>query len=83
VLKKLTHRTFLERFGSATAVTLAPSVTGLAPSLNSMSVADAEMGPGDTHDRRWQAYKLRHEAAMAHSNQPFPSFPTNYRAVAK
>jgi hypothetical protein len=35
------------------------------------------MGPDNAHDRRWQAYKLRHEAAMAHSNQPFPSFPTN------
>jgi hypothetical protein len=29
-----------------------------------------------SQDRRWQAYKLRHDAAMAHSNQPFPSFPT-------
>jgi hypothetical protein len=37
----------------------------------------AEMGSDDVHDRRWQAYRLRHEGVMAHSNQPFPSFPTN------
>jgi membrane-associated phospholipid phosphatase len=35
------------------------------------------MGPEDPHDRRWQAYRLRHDAAMAHSSWPFPAFPTN------
>jgi hypothetical protein len=41
-------------------------------------IADAaEMGPGSAHDRRWQAYQRRHDAAMTHSSQPFPSFPTN------
>ncbi len=77
--KKLTRRIFLERLGGATAATLGASVIGLPPtSLDSVTaVSAAEMGPSDGHDRRWQAYRLRQDAAMTHSNQPFPSFATN------
>jgi membrane-associated phospholipid phosphatase len=37
----------------------------------------AEMSPTAVQDRRWQAYRLRHDAAMVHSSLPFPAFPTN------
>lgn len=77
--RKLTRRTFLEQLGGATAAALGAGVVG-APSLAGSTVvhtAAAEMGPNDSSDRRWQAYQVRHDAAMAHSNQPFPSFPTN------
>jgi len=76
--KKLTRRTFLEQVGNVAAVTVGASVVG-APSANGSvpAVAGGAMGPGDIHDRRWQAYRLRHDAAMVHSNQPFPSFATN------
>jgi hypothetical protein len=77
--RKLTRRTFLEQLGGATAATLGASVVGVsAPFGSFVTTANAaEMGPGDVHDRRWQAYRVRHEAAMAHSSQPFPAFPTN------
>ncbi len=76
--EKLTRRIFLERLGGATAATLGASVVGLPASRDSVTaVHAAEMGTGDGHDRRWQAYRLRQEAAMAHSNQPFPSFVIN------
>ena len=76
--KKLTRRTFLEQVGSVAATTLGVSALSL-PAAGSLAtvVNAAEMGPGEAHDRRWQAYKLRQDAAMAHSSQPFPSFPTN------
>src|SRR5262249_24894380 len=79
VSRKLTRRTFLEQLGGATAATLGASVVGGSSPVGSFvtSANAAEMGPGEVRDRRWQAYKLRHEAAMVHSNQPFPSFPTN------
>jgi hypothetical protein len=35
------------------------------------------MTPSDGHERRWQAYRRRLDAALAHSNLPFPVFPTN------
>src|SRR5262245_61438130 len=79
VPRTLTRRTFLEQLGGVTATTLTAGVVG-APSLTGLTVADAdatEMGPDGAQDRRWQAYKLRQDAAMTHSNQPFPSFPTN------
>ncbi|HXG18877.1 MAG TPA: hypothetical protein VNN62_07375 [Methylomirabilota bacterium] len=48
--RKLTRRTFLERFGGATALTLGAS--GLVSSFSSVKVADAEMGPSEAQDRR-------------------------------
>ena len=76
--KKLTRRTFLEQLGGVTAATLGASALSL-PAVGSLTTAAnaAEMGSGDSSDRRWQAYRLRQDAAMAHSNQPFPSFATN------
>src|SRR5438045_1693732 len=42
------------------------------------AVTDAAgMALEEGHDRRWQAYRRRHDAALAHSNLPFPTFPTN------
>jgi hypothetical protein len=35
------------------------------------------MLPGDLQTRRWQAYQRRRDAAIAHSNLPLPSYPTN------
>lgn len=77
--RKLNRRAFLEQLGSMTAATLTVGVVGSSLPVDSLASAAAAtgMGPDDAHDRRWQAYKLRHEAAMAHSNHPFPSFPTN------
>lgn len=74
--RKLSCRTCLEQLSGVTAASVAAGIAG--SSLRAPRSMDAsEMGPGDAHDRRWQVYKLRHEAEMAHSNQPFPSFPTN------
>jgi hypothetical protein len=76
VSRTLNRRTFLGQLGGVTAALVAAGVAGLP--LRVPSSADAvEMDPGDPHDRRWQAYRLRHDAAMAHSSLPFPSFPTN------
>ena len=77
--RKLSRRTFLEQLGGVTAATLGASVVGVPSSVGSLvTAADAaEMGSHDSSDRRWQAYHVRHDAAMAHSTQPFPSFPTN------
>lgn len=66
---KLGRRTFLEQLGSVTAASVAAGVVG-SPLKAPSSVEAAEMGSEDGHDRRWQAYKLRHEVAMAHSSQP-------------
>ena len=59
-----------------TAASIRTGVVGSSLKVTSSANA-AEIGPDGTQDRRWQAYKLRQEAAMAQSNQPFPSFPTN------
>jgi hypothetical protein len=76
VSRKLSRRTFLEQLSGVTAASVAAGVMG--STLRAPRSADAsEMGPGDAHDRRWQAYKLRHDTAMAHSHQSFPAFPTN------
>lgn len=77
--RKLNRRTFLERLGGVTAATLTTSVVGVSSFARTHAEAApaAGMEGGDTHDRRWQAYRLRHDAALAHSTQPFPVFPTN------
>ena len=74
--RKLSRRTFLERLGGVTAASLTTGVVS-ASLRTAKGVEAAEMGPDDLHDRRWQAYQVRHDAAMAHSSQPFPAFPTN------
>ncbi len=77
--RKLSRRTFLGQLGSATAATLGASLVGVPSPVGSPVTATdaAEMGQNELSDRRWQAYRLRHDAAMAHSNRPFPAFPTN------
>jgi hypothetical protein len=77
-MAKLSRRTLLRRAGGVTAAVLTTGVADI-PTLdrNGMIADAAEIGPGGSHDRRWQTYRLRQEAAMAHSSQPFPAFPTN------
>lgn len=70
------RREFLGKLSGMTAATLTAGVVG-APLGVAKGAEAAEMGPGNVRDRRWQAYRLRHDAAMAHSSQPFPAFPTN------
>lgn len=76
---KLSRRTFLGQLGGVTVASLAAGVAGgSSPPGLSSAIADAEeMTPSALQDRRWQAYRLRHDAAFAHSNQPFSTFPTN------
>jgi hypothetical protein len=75
----LNRRTFLGQMSGMTVTTLAAGGSGLAMlSGTSRSLAQAaEMTPGDLQNRRWQAYRLRHAAAMAHSHLPLPGYPTN------
>jgi membrane-associated phospholipid phosphatase len=73
---KLSRRTFLGQLGGVTVASLTAGIAG-ASLRAAQGVEAAEMETDGSHDRRWQAYRVRHEAAMAHSNQPFPSFPTN------
>jgi hypothetical protein len=77
-MAKLNRRAFLSRAGGVTAAALTAGVVDRPALDRNGTIADAaEMGSGGASDRRWQAYRLRHDAAMAHSSQPFPSFPTN------
>lgn len=78
-MPKLHRRAFLGQLSGVAAATLTASVAGV-PSLfgaTDASVYALGMAPGDGYERRWQAYRRRHDAALAHSNLPFPTFPTN------
>jgi len=79
VSRKLNRRTFLGQLGGVTAASLVAGFAGVPSSrrLNPTVADAAEMAPTAVQDRRWQAYNLRQDAAMTHSGQPFPSFPTN------
>jgi len=77
--RKLSRRTFLGQLGGVTAASLAARVAGvpLLGSLNPTAVDAAEMAPTAVQDRRWQAYRLRQNAALAQSDLPLPHYPTN------
>lgn len=77
--KKLSRRTFLGQLGGVTAASVAVGVAGISsPRGLYPAVADAaEMGSGAVQDRRWQAYRLRQDAAIARSDLPLPQYPTN------
>jgi hypothetical protein len=61
-----------------TGATLAAGIIGTALLSRTTRVwAQATMGPADLLTRRWQAYRRRQEAAMAHGNLPLPISPTN------
>jgi hypothetical protein len=66
VSRKLTRRTFLGQGGSTTAAMLGAIIVGGPVPLRSLvPAADAAaMGHGGFSDRRWQAYRLRHDAAI-------------------
>jgi hypothetical protein len=76
---KINRRTFLGQIGGVTAATLAAGAIGVPPLFSATAAAADAAGSamGDLHDRRWQVYRRRHDAALAHSNLPFPTFPTN------
>ncbi len=73
------RREFLGKLSSVTAASLAAGVTGFSSprDLSSAVVEAAEMAPTAVQDRRWQAYRLRQNAAIAHSDLPLPHYPTN------
>ena len=75
----LSRRAFLGQMSGVTVATLATGGVGVAmvSGTNSPMAHAAEMAPGDLQNRRWQAYRLRRDAAIAHSNLPLPSYPTN------
>jgi hypothetical protein len=52
---------------------------GTAPKfgLKPAAADAAEMSPAAIHDRRQRAYRIRHDAALAHSTLPLPTYPTN------
>ncbi len=77
--RKLNRRAFLGQVSGAAAATLAAGLVGTPSRLdaNAASMNAAGMAPGEGHERRWQAYRRRHDAALAHSNLPLPTFPTN------
>src|SRR2546422_3672450 len=75
----LSRRAFFRQMSGVTVATLATGSVGetlLSSPASSLAHA-AAMGPADLLTRRWQAYRLRQEAAMAHSNLPLPTYPTN------
>lgn len=78
-MAKLSRRRFLAKAGSVAAATLTAEALSTAPKFGLRpTVADAEeMSSTAVQERRWQAYRLRHDAAMAHSSQPFPAFSMN------
>ena len=75
----LSRRAFLGQMSGVTVATLATGGVGVAlvPGSNGPLVHAADMGPADLQDRRWQAYRLRRDAAIAHSNLPLPAYPKN------
>jgi hypothetical protein len=75
----LSRRAFFRQMRGVTVATLAAGSVGTAL-LSRASRAWAQaaaMGPADLLTRRWQAYRLRQEAAMAQSNLPLPICQTN------
>lgn len=76
--RKLHRRAFLKQVSSA-AATLAGGMAATSALANATAVStDAtDMASGALRERRWQAYRRRHDTALAHSNLPFPTFPTN------
>jgi hypothetical protein len=51
--------------------------TAMGSGTTSPRVQAAEMTPGELQNRRWQAYRRRRDAAIAHSSLPLPTYPTN------
>lgn len=78
-MAKLSRRRFLARAGGVAAATLAAEAIGTAPKLGMKPAAAdvVEMSSTAVHDRRRQAYRIRHDAALAHNNLPLPAYPTN------
>jgi hypothetical protein len=77
--RSLSRRAFFRQMSGVTVATLAAGSASatLLSSTASAPAHAAEMGPADLLRRRWHAYRLRHDAAMAHSNLPLPAFPAN------
>jgi hypothetical protein len=72
----LSRREFLR---SATIATLATGEVAatLVSGAHNSPVHAAGMTPEDLQSRRWQAYRVRRDAAIAQSNLPLPTYPTN------
>jgi hypothetical protein len=51
--------------------------TAMAAGTTSPLAHAAGMLPADLHNRRWHAYRLRWDAAIANSNLPLPAYPTH------
>jgi hypothetical protein len=71
----LSRRAFFRQMRGVTVATLAAGGVGTA--LLSGTTCAWAHGPADLLTRRWQAYRLRQEAAMAQGNLPLPICPTN------
>lgn len=78
-MAKLSRRRFLAKAVGVAAATLTAEAIGTAPKFGlKPAAADAEeMSSTAVQDRRWQAYRIRHEAALVQSNLPSPTYPTN------
>jgi PAP2 superfamily len=77
--RSLSRRAFFRQMHGVTVATLAAGSVGtalLSRATRAWAQA-AAMGPADLLTRRWQAYRLRQEAAMGHGNLPLPISPTN------
>ncbi len=79
VSNKLNRRQFLQQLSGATAASLATGGTGLSALSGQHPPAAfaAETTSSIVYDRRWQAYRIRHDAAFAHANSPLSEYPTN------
>jgi hypothetical protein len=75
----LSRQAFFRRMRGVTVTTLAAGSVGTALlSRTTRAWAQAAaMGPADLLTRRWQAYRLLQEVAMAQSNLPLSICPTN------
>jgi hypothetical protein len=74
----LGRRAFLNRASGMTAATLlAGGMDGSFFGLRKAFADAAEMTAGTARERSWQAYRLRRDAAIVHSNLPLPAYPTN------
>jgi hypothetical protein len=73
---------FLSQASGVTAAALVAGDVGMFPRTHHATAQAADTMSEDTPNRRWQAYRLRRDAAIAHSNLPLPAFPTNGDEVA-
>jgi hypothetical protein len=73
----LTRRRFLVGAGVVAATAAARSAGAIAVPDAHRPITPADPPSMDGDDRRWEAYRLRVDAATAHRDRPRPAYPTN------